>query len=189
VAQVGVYPGSFNPPTVAHLTIAEVAVQVHSLDRIDLVVSRRALDKEHVERPRLQDRLAVLEEMASTRPWLGVAVSEHQLLVDIATGYDLLVVGADKYQQLLDVRYYRDEQARDDAVARLPTLAIAPRPPHRAPADLLLPTPEEHHDVSSTRARTGEPSLMVDEARSFDLATGAWTDPARYEAWRNEARG
>ena len=29
------YPGSFNPPTVAHLAIAEAAVQAHGLARVD----------------------------------------------------------------------------------------------------------------------------------------------------------
>jgi hypothetical protein len=181
---VGVYPGSFNPPTIAHLAVAEVALRTHRLDRIDLVVSRRALDKEHVERPHLDDRLAVLRAIADSRPWLGVDVTDHQLLVDIAAGYDVLVVGADKYQQLLDVRYYRDETARDEALARLPPLAVAPRPPHAAPADRLLAIDPSHHEVSSTRVREGDRSLMVAEARAFDDATGAWSDPVRYDAWR-----
>lgn len=183
---VGVYPGSFNPPTVAHLAIAELAMRTHRLDRVDLVVSRRALDKEHVDRPRLQDRLAVLEEIAAHRPWLGVAVTEHQLLVDIAAGYDLLVVGADKYSQLLDARYYASEAARDDALARLPPVAVAPRPPHRAPSHLLLAIDPGHHEVSSTRVRGGEVGLMTAEARAFDAATGAWTDPERYERWMTD---
>jgi hypothetical protein len=184
---VGVYPGSFNPPTVAHLAIAEAAVQAHGLARVDLVVSRRPLDKEHVDRPTLEDRLAVLDEIVAARPWLGLAVTDHQLLVDIASGYDLLVVGADKYEQLLDARYYGGERARDDAVARLPPLAVAPRPPHVAPASLLLAVDAVHHHVSSTRARAAEWGWMADEALAFDRATGAWSDPDRYEAWRAHA--
>ena len=35
----GVYPGSFNPPTVGHVAIVEAAIRLHDLDRIDLVVS------------------------------------------------------------------------------------------------------------------------------------------------------
>ena len=34
---IGCYPGSFNPPTVAHLAVAESAVEQAGLDRLDLV--------------------------------------------------------------------------------------------------------------------------------------------------------
>lgn len=179
----GVYPGSFDPPTVAHLAIAEAAVGTHGLDRLDLAASRRPIDKEHVEIPRLEDRIVVLERVVSTRPWLGVVVTDHRLLVDIAEGYDLLVVGADKYAQLYDVRYYDDEAALAAALRRLPALAVAPRPPHPAPDELVLAVDPEHHAVSSTAARSGGTELMLPEAAAFDAETGAWTDPDRYLEW------
>ncbi|MDH4148476.1 MAG: hypothetical protein OEY23_25255 [Acidimicrobiia bacterium] len=179
----GVYPGSFNPPTTAHLAIAEAARSTHRLARVDLVMSKRALDKEHVERPTLEHRLSVLRDIAAGRPWLGVVVTEHQLLVDIADGYDVLVVGADKWGQLLDPRYYGSIGARDDALARLPTIAVAPRPPHPAPAELLLDVDDTFHSVSSTAVRNGEVLHMLAEAAAFDRRTGAWSDPERYERW------
>src|SRR5690606_27185846 len=135
---IGAYPGSFNPPTWAHLAIAEAARDAHGLVRVDLVGSRRPLHKEPVDRPLLAHRLAVLEEVASSRPWLGVAVTEAQLLVDVAAGYDVLVVGGDKWHQLRDARYYGSDAARDDALARLPRLAVAPRPPWETPPELTL---------------------------------------------------
>jgi phosphopantetheine adenylyltransferase len=132
--RVGAFPGTFNPPTVAHLAIAEAAYAQHDLDRVDLIVSRQPIDKEHVAVPTLDDRLTVLEDVARRRPWLAVVVSEHRLLVDLAAGYDVLIVGADKFRQLHDVRYYADEAARDEALRRLPPLAVAPRPtPFMAP--------------------------------------------------------
>jgi hypothetical protein len=181
--RAGAYPGSFNPPTRAHLAIAAAAVRAHRLDRIDLVISRRALEKEHVERPLLDHRLAVLRAVVHRRPWLGVVLTEHQLLVDIADGYDVLVLGADKWAQVLDSRYYGSEAARDEAVARLPTLAIAPRPPHPAPAEGLLHLPDRFAGVSSTSARSGARHEMLAEAADFDAATGAWSDEERYEDW------
>ncbi|MBO0731843.1 MAG: hypothetical protein J2P57_21470 [Acidimicrobiaceae bacterium] len=48
---VGAYPGSFNPPTVAHLAIADAARRVMGLERVDFVVSRVALGKEDVAVP------------------------------------------------------------------------------------------------------------------------------------------
>jgi len=177
--RVGVYPGSFNPLTVAHLAIAEAAVRQCHLDRVDLVVSRVALGKELVDRPPFEDRIAVLEAAASQRPWLGVVVTERQLLADIAEGYDVLVLGADKWAQLLDAAFYEgSEEARDAAVARLPQLAIAPRPPHQLPAGaVLLEIDERVLEVSATAARAGRRDWMAPEARAHDDRTGAWSGP------------
>jgi nicotinic acid mononucleotide adenylyltransferase len=69
------YPGSFNPPTVAHLAIAEAARDQFGVDRVDLVLSRVALAKEHVLKPPFADRVATVERVAATRPWLGVVVT------------------------------------------------------------------------------------------------------------------
>ncbi len=181
---IGAYPGSFNPPTRAHLAIAEAAREAFGLSRVDLVVSRRALDKEHVDRPLFEHRLDVLHQVASSRPWLGVTVTDAQLLVDMTGGYDVLIVGADKYHQLFDTRYYGgSDAARDEAVARLPRLAVAPRPPLEVPDELVLVVDPRHATASSTAARRGAAELMVREASRFDRRTGAWTDPARYERW------
>lgn len=181
---IGVYPGSFNPPTRAHVAIADAARQRWGLERIDLVLSERALEKEHVERPLLRHRVAVLEELADRLGWLGVRTTTQQLLADIAEGYDVLILGADKWHQVLDPRYYGDSlDARDIAVARLPQLAIAPRPPLAVPEAHLLEVAPEFAEVSSTLARGGRVDLMVPEAVTFDRHTGAWTDPDRYEAW------
>ncbi len=180
--RVGVYPGSFNPPTVAHLHIAEAAVTQRHLDRLVLCVSRVALAKEHVERPRFEHRLAVLREEAEAHPWLDVAVTDRQLLVDIARGYDVLVMGADKWQQVNDPAWYgHDVTARDRALTELPELAIAPRGGIEVPEALLLHVHEEIDTVSSTAVRAGEAGLMTPAAARFDRATGAWTDPDRYE--------
>lgn len=182
---VGAYPGSFNPPTVAHLAIAEAAVRACGLERVDLVVSRVALAKEDVARPLLAHRLDVLRAVAATRPWLGVAVTSAQLLVDVAAGYDVLVVGADKWAQLLDPAFYGGSAAaRDEAVARLPRLAVAPRPPHPVPDHAtVLELPAHLGAVSSTAVRAGRSAWMCEEAAAFDARTGAWSDPARYERW------
>lgn len=182
--RAGVYPGSFNPPTTAHLAIARVAVQTHGLDRIDLCLSTVALEKEHVDRPLFEHRLEVVHQSVSHLDWAQVVVTEHQLLVDIATGYDVVVMGADKWAQVNDPRFYDHSPARrDEVVARLPTPAVAPRPPHPVPPEHRLAVPSWAATVSSTVARTGATGLMTDAARAFDESTGAWSDPWRYERW------
>lgn len=183
--RVGAYPGTFNPPTVAHLAVAQAARETRQLDRVVLIVSVRPIDKEHVERPTLEHRLAVLRaEAAASGGWLDVAVTEHRLLVDIARGYDVLVMGADKWAQVIDPRYYGDDPAaRDRAVAALPELAIAPRAGFTVLAGHALDLPAEHAVVSSSAVRAGNPAWMAEAAAAFDARTGAWSDPPRYERW------
>jgi len=179
--RVGCYPGSFNPPTIAHLAIAEAAHRQCELERLDLVVSRVALGKAAPAGPRFEDRIAVLDAIACDRPWLGVRVTDAQLLVDIADGYDVLVLGADKWAQVVDPAWYEGSTAaRDDALARLPEVVVAPRPPWPVPSGRGLVVDDAHLPVSATGARTVEPAWMAAEAAAFDARTGAWTDPARY---------
>ena len=183
--RVGVYPGTFNPPTIAHVAVAAAARTQRNLDRVVLMVSTRPINKEHVDRPLLADRLAVLRAVAACTAggWLDVGLTEHRLLVDIARGYDVLIMGADKWDQVIDPQYYDDDEARDAAVAALPELAIARRAPFNVPARWMLDVDAAHEPVSSTAAREGIREWMCAPAADFDDRTGAWTDPSRYEHW------
>ncbi len=190
----GAYPGSFNPPTVAHLAIAEAARQALLLDRVHWIVSRRPLGKPEVEVPSLADRLEVLRSVAAKRPWLAVRLTDAQLLADVAAGYDALVVGADKWAQIVDDSWYESPRARDDAVRRLPRVLVAPRPPFPLPEPepprlQVLDVVAAHAAVSSTEARGGRMDWMLPEAARFDEETGAWSDPSRYRATRRVSRG
>lgn len=152
---IGCYPGSFDPPTVAHLAVAEAAVAAASLDRLDLVISRRALGKEHLDERSLDQRLAALEAVASTRPWLGVAVTDARLIADIARPYDAVVMGADKWRQVTDPRWYADDAARDAAVAALPLVLVAPRDDDRPDGVRLLDVDAALRHVNASAVRDG----------------------------------
>lgn len=172
----GCYPGSFNPPTLAHLAIAEAAREAAALDRVDLVVSRVALAKEHVVVPAFDDRIAVLRNLVKARSsWLGLVVTDDQLLVDVSCGYDVLILGADKWAQVLDPSFYGgSESARDAAVASLPPVAVAPRPGHEhvevPPGATVLDLPPDLRPASSTAVREGRHDWMAPEA----AASGLW---------------
>jgi phosphopantetheine adenylyltransferase len=176
---VGCYPGSFNPPTIAHLAVAQAAVRAAGLARLDLVLSRVALGKEDLEVPTLDDRAAVLREVAASRPWLGVVVTDARLIVDIAEGYDAVVMGADKWRQVNDESWYASEAERDAAVARLPRVLVAPRAGDH-PADVeVLDVGDEHHHVSASDVRSGADHAagwILPEAAAFAQATGAWPE-------------
>jgi hypothetical protein len=176
---IGVYPGSFNPPTIAHLAIARAAIEQCGLERVDLVLSRDALGKDRDGLVPVEARLTVLERIASSRPWLGARLTEQQLLADIAEGYDVLVVGADKWAQIIDPVWYGGSvAARDGVIARLPRVACAPRPPAPVPEGcLILDVHPDHHVVSATDVRAGRRDWMAEEAIAFDDETGAWSSP------------
>jgi hypothetical protein len=186
MAGIGVYPGSFNPPTIAHLAIAQAARDLAQLSRVDLAVSRLALGKGEPDHPTFDDRVAVLRAVVDARPWLGLVIADAQLIADIAPGYDAVILGADKWAQVIDPRWYGDSEiVRDAAVARLPRVLVAPRPPFFPSPGPSVEVPEvvdvmdEHAAVSSTGARCGHREWMAPEAAAFDTETGAWTNPER----------
>lgn len=155
---VGCYPGSFDPPTIAHLAVAEAAVRQAGLDRVDLVISRRTLGKHHLDEATVSRRVAVLEAVVATRPWLGIGVSAGGLVVDVAEGYDAVVMGADKWAQVNDPAWYGGSAAaRDAALARLPRVLVAPRGGVRPAGVELLDLPDHLTDVSASAVRDGLP--------------------------------
>ena len=179
---IAVYPGSFDPPTLAHVTLAEAAVRQAGITRVDLVLSLRPLGKEGRPGPTVEQRAEVLQRVASRLPWLRVEVVESRLIVDIAQGYDAVVMGADKWAQVVDPEWYGGSaDARDAALARLPRLLVAPRAGEHpssvadaagvTAAVMALEVPPDLADVSSTRARAGHHHLMLPEA----VESGLWT--------------
>ncbi len=180
--KTGVFPGSFNPPTIAHLAIIDAARRHHQLDRVDLAISRRALAKEDVDHPRFEHRITVIRNSLAELPWAAVTTTTEQLLADIARGYDLVIMGADKWWQIHELHWYRSEKHRDETLDRLPEVAVFPRNGFDNPPDITLHLDDEALAmVSSSRARSGETHLMTTAARRFAEQTGAWIDPERYE--------
>ena len=174
--RAGVYPGSFDPPTIAHLGIAVLAKRAANLDRIDLVVSRQALAKEDADHAPFDLRIQVIEASIAHAPWLQLVVTDKQLIADIAEGYDAVLMGADKYEQILDPKFYADEAARDEAIGRLPQI-VGPNRDGSAPlpdSAVVLNLPAKLQDVSSTSARTDRPEWMTPPARKTAELHGIW---------------
>ena len=106
---------------------------------------------------------------------MAVVVSDVQLVAELARGYDVVIIGADKWHQINDPAFYGDSiDRRDEAVASLPVVAVAPRPPWPIPRDLELPLDARWREVSSTSARAGDLGLMVPEAAELARRRGAW---------------
>jgi len=163
----GVYPGSFDPPTIAHLHLAERAREQLGLVRVDLVISHGTLGKDDAALTPIDERVVTLRHLGVDRPWLRAGTTPLRLLADIAEPYDAVVLGADKWHQLLDPSWYGGPDERDRALRRLPTVALAARPPWPLPGEhpsaeppegvvvVVLDTDPAHHHVSATAVREG----------------------------------
>jgi cytidyltransferase-like protein len=159
-----VYPGTFDPPTIAHVAIAEAALEQCRLDAVDFMLNAEPLGKASVRS--LPARIEMLEALTAARSWLRVVTTEHRYIADIAQGYDVLVVGADKWAQILDPGFYASEAERDAAVGRLPELAVVPRGGLALPpASVVLVIEETMTTVSSTAARRGAVEMVPPEVR------------------------
>lgn len=170
---VAAFPGSFDPLTTAHLAIADAGRRQLSVDRVVLVISNDAIDKGRgVEA--VAERAARIDEFAAARPWLSCHVTEHRLLVDIATEVraDWLIVGADKWEQLHETRFYGTPAARDAALDRLPRVAVAPRTGivRTAPApDHELSVPAWAGPISSSAVRAGRVAWLAEPTAPSDV--------------------
>jgi nicotinic acid mononucleotide adenylyltransferase/predicted RNA-binding protein with PIN domain len=189
-SRTGVYPGSFDPLTIAHLAIADAARERARLDRLDLALSTVALGKEHLDRASLERRARDIRAATRDRPWLDVVVTDSQLVAEIAAGYDVVVMGADKWAQVRDAQWYgADTDARDVAVASLPHILVVPRPGHDVIDAEVLAIDPAFADVSSTRARAGEHHLIAAPVRRHLVVDGNNVFGSRPDGWWRDRDG
>ncbi|HSD10370.1 MAG TPA: hypothetical protein VLF14_05280 [Candidatus Binatia bacterium] len=133
-SSLAVIPGAYNPPTRAHLALAEGA-RARGFDRVLFSLGTVTLDKPESGLA-LEERLWLLAEIASGREGLGVVVHNRGLyaeqaeaLLRASPGVKPLtfVLGMDKIGQILDPRYYRDFESSLAALFDRARLLVAPR--------------------------------------------------------------
>lgn len=172
LGSIALLPGSFNPPTAAHLLLAERARR-EGFGCVLFVLARRTIDKEPTGLIP-EDRLLALRFMAQ-RAGMGVAVCSSGLYADMADAAAMLfpaevafLVGSDKVPQIFDAAYYTDRDAALDALFSRARLIVAPRTDDGKVAREILERPENRawahrvsilplhpavSDLSSTRVR------------------------------------
>src|SRR6266480_6041052 len=127
-----VFPGSFNPPTIAHLALLKQAREFalhHALPETNgsktvlvyAAIGKHVVDKEHVERPLMLDRILLLQTVLQHHlPDIGILLFNRALYVEQAeavyTSFPevkklFFLMGFDKIVQILDPRYYDDRDA------------------------------------------------------------------------------
>lgn len=137
-----VFPGSFNPPTLAHLAMLRQARTFAARHEgghwlIYAALSRHIVDKEAVERMTLLDRVVLLERvLADHVRHAGVLLLNRGLYVEQAQGIRAafpqvrrlrFLVGFDKLVQILDPRYYDEREQALRELFALAGLLVAPR--------------------------------------------------------------
>jgi nicotinate-nucleotide adenylyltransferase len=80
-ARVAIFPGAWNPPTIAHLEIARAALKV--TDEVVWVLPRRFPHKDF-ENVSLEDRAGMLERIARAEEGFSAAISEDGIYAAIA---------------------------------------------------------------------------------------------------------
>lgn len=151
VGRFALLSGSFDPPTIAHMALAEAAMEL--VDGVALVYSLRTLSKDPGAGDPLMEeeaRLRVLERLASRRKGLVVGVSSHGLLLDqvraardVLLGSDIfLVMGSDKALQVLDPAWYQDRDSALGALFRQAVVLFAERSGQEGAVQEALARPE-----------------------------------------------
>lgn len=217
--EIIVFPGSFNPPTTAHLALLKQARQTalqqgeglhNSKQTVQLfaAMSKLTVDKEHVERPLMLDRVILLDDLLKRRlPHTGVMLFNRGLYVEQAEAVQrcfprvkqlYFLIGYDKIVQILDPHYYTDRDAALRDLFALAQLLVAPRADFgpRALTELLqqpdnarfaqyihpLPFNDAYRTVSSTHIRQHSSEYVHDvphEVRRFMRKTRAYAPPLR----------
>jgi nicotinic acid mononucleotide adenylyltransferase len=186
-----VFPGSFNPPTKAHLALMKQAhdyTRLHEHAYLYAAFSKRTVDKENVERPLLVERIHLLDEVLKRRlSHTGILLFNRGLYLEQAqsiyasfTGVRrlLFLLGFDKIVQILDPRYYADRDAALTELFSLAELLVAPRgaagenelakllqqPQNERFAGSIhvLPFDARYRNISSTRIREGQDGAIHD---------------------------
>jgi nicotinamide-nucleotide adenylyltransferase len=160
-ARLGLLPGSFNPPTIAHQMLAQAGVAAGGLDRVWYSLSTRTVDKEVVTGACLEDRLLLLDLLGAEDARLGTLILNRGLYVDQARivraaypdlGELVFLIGFDKIVQIFDPRYYDDRDAALEQLFALASFLVAPRGSDEGPAlAALLDQPQNRRFAAAVR--------------------------------------
>jgi nicotinate-nucleotide adenylyltransferase len=79
MARIGIFGGSFNPPTIAHKALADYAFAMLNLDKLLWVVCPQNVDKDPKNLAPFEHRMKMVELILSDRPKMEASrIEEHQ---------------------------------------------------------------------------------------------------------------
>jgi len=179
--RMALLPGSFNPPTLAHVALAHAGLGL-GMSAAYFTLATRTVDKEAVSGASLDDRLLLLDMLVRHDGRLGVMVVNRGLYVDqaalVRAAFPAVtdiafLVGFDKIVQIFDPRYYDDRDAALERLFGLARFLVAPRAEH-GPDELdALLARAENRRFAHRVARIDMPTSLRLVASSAVRADGA----------------
>src|SRR5262245_56696648 len=173
-ARLAILPGAFNPPTRAHLAMAEAALSV--VDEVLFVLPRMFPHKEYIGAP-LEARIEMLRAALAGNPRFSLAVSDGGLFMEVArearVEYDsttelILLCGRDAAERIVDWDY----GSADSIQKQLETysLLVASRGSH------YEPPPDIAACVRSIALPPGIAEISSTEVRRRIKEGGSWVE-------------
>lgn len=116
--KLGIFSGSFNPLTVAHIKMVEEARERFQLDELLLLLAKANVDKDVFGWP-LAGRILSLKRYAEDQNNISIGISSHGRYIDkveaLKTIYPVdtefhFIVGYDTLVRIFDPKYYTDIQ-------------------------------------------------------------------------------
>ena len=163
--RLGLLPGTFNPPTRAHVALAETAQCRFALDQI-VQVMPRLLPHKQITRPTLEERLEWIAELARLREGWAACACEGGLVVEMVDAVQsqvggacelFVIAGRDAAERYVSWDYGDREPFREQL--RRFKLLVGSRggsyqvPPEHAGRILLFEIAPEHTATSSSTVR------------------------------------
>lgn len=171
--RLGILPAAWHPPTLAHMALADSALEGRYVDEVLLVLPRRFPHDKDFSGVGLEDRLRLLCAAAARNPRFSVGVSDGGLFTEIAAearrhyapAEIWFICGRDAAERVATWNYGRPDAFRR-MLDRFGLLVAGRRGHYQPPPELAsrikrLNMPGGWDDVSSTevrrRIRAGQP--------------------------------
>jgi nicotinamide-nucleotide amidase len=116
--RLGIFPASFNPPTMAHVALVREARKEGRLDEILILLDIQAMDKEACE-AKFEHRLTMVKRVFGRDPKISIGLSSGglflQKLKPLGEYYPssveiFFIVGFDTILRVMDGKYYRNRK-------------------------------------------------------------------------------
>ena len=173
--RVGLLPGTYNPPTMAHVALGEAAQRCFDLDQVIQIIPRSPPHK-RIARPTMEHRREWIAELARLRSGWAACACKAGLVVDMADALrreigdacELFVIAGRDAAERFATWDYGEREAFSDQLKRF-TLLVGSRggsyrvaPEH---AGRILP-----FEIAAAHAETSSSSVRSAIARGEDWA-------------------
>lgn len=163
--RLGLLPGAFNPPTLAHAALAEAALRQYRLDRVIFLLPK-AFPHKPYSGASFADRMAMLEELVQQRESFTAASADGLLFIDFARAFRAklgpeaaiyLICGRDAAKRIVEWDY-GDNIPFAERLNDFPLLVASREGDYAPPADSRegihrVKMPEAFDEILSSRVR------------------------------------